>query len=223
MNGKCIPRRCIVNIKRARLRISPFRDLLSEWGIRVGVETLADAGSSIAGRLLTPLVQRANGQYVSTELSGVGITSQIDVTFFPDATAVGATLPAEDIPPHTRFVPLALTTQASWLETDVDNPRPDPIELVLKRNRIKYWMGVGAQPSDTVKRLIRHHDKVMPTEPAVEPEEEAPAPVEAVAEAETSAAEGPKPVAPGQPVEPSSGEEPDEMDIDFDEALMNTR
>ena len=103
-----------------------FRDLLSEWGIRVSVETLADAGSSIAGRLLTPLLQRANGQYVSTELSGVGITSQIDVTFFPDATAIGATLPAEDIPPHTRFVPLALTTQASWLETDVDNPRPDP-------------------------------------------------------------------------------------------------
>ena len=103
------------------------------------------------------------------------------------------------------------------------NPRPDPIELVLKRDRIKYWMGVGAQPSDTVKRLIRHHDKVMPTEPAVEPEEEVPAPVEAVAEAEASAAKGPKPVAPGQPVEPSPGEEPDEMDIDFDEALMNTR
>ena len=103
-----------------------FSDLLADWGMRVERDTLADAGSSIAGRLLTPLIQRANGQYVSTELSGIGITSQIDVAFFPDATAIGATLPADDIPPQTRFVPLAMTTQASWLESDVDNPRPDP-------------------------------------------------------------------------------------------------
>ena len=101
------------------------------------------------------------------------------------------------------------------------NPRPDPIELVLKRDRIEYWMGVGAQPSDTVKRLMRHYDKVMPIEPVVEPEQEAPAPVEAVAEAEPSAAEKSKPAAPGQPVEPVPGEEPDETDVDFDEALMN--
>jgi small subunit ribosomal protein S16 len=39
------------------------------------------------------------------------------------------------------------------------NPRPDPIELVLKRDRIDYWLGVGAQPSDTVKRLLKHFDK----------------------------------------------------------------
>lgn len=99
------------------------------------------------------------------------------------------------------------------------NPRPDPIELALKRDRIKYWIGVGAQPSDTVKRLMRHYDKVMPIEPAVEPEEEAPTPVEAVVE--DSAAQESMPAAPGQPVQPAPGDEPDEMDIDFDEALMN--
>lgn len=35
------------------------------------------------------------------------------------------------------------------------NPRTDPVEVVLRHDRIRYWMGVGAQPSDTVKRLLR--------------------------------------------------------------------
>ena len=38
------------------------------------------------------------------------------------------------------------------------NPRPDPIEIDLKRERIDYWLGVGAQPSDTVQRLIKWFD-----------------------------------------------------------------
>lgn len=42
------------------------------------------------------------------------------------------------------------------------NPRPDPIEIDLKRERIEYWLGVGAQPSDTVKRLIKHFDATGP-------------------------------------------------------------
>jgi small subunit ribosomal protein S16 len=39
------------------------------------------------------------------------------------------------------------------------NPRPTPIELNLERERIGYWLGVGAQPSETVKRLIKHFDE----------------------------------------------------------------
>lgn len=38
------------------------------------------------------------------------------------------------------------------------NPRPDPIEIDLKRERIAYWLGVGAQPSETVQRLIKFFD-----------------------------------------------------------------
>ena len=38
------------------------------------------------------------------------------------------------------------------------NPRPDPIEIDLKRERIAYGLGVGAQPSDTVQRLIKFFD-----------------------------------------------------------------
>ena len=64
------------------------------------------------------------------------------------------------------------------------NPRPDPIELVLKRDRIDYWLAVGAQPSSTVQRLVRYFDeKIVPF--AAEAEQ-VPVPEDAV-EAETSA------------------------------------
>lgn len=35
------------------------------------------------------------------------------------------------------------------------NPRRDPVELVLKRDRVDYWLGKGAQPSETVRSLLR--------------------------------------------------------------------
>jgi len=101
-------------------------DMLTEWGFKVANQSIADAGSAVAGQMLTPLVQRANGQYAPTSLSGVPITSQIDVTFFPGVTAVEATMLPEDIPPQLKFLPLAITTNASWLEAQPDNPRPDP-------------------------------------------------------------------------------------------------
>lgn len=43
------------------------------------------------------------------------------------------------------------------------NPRLEPIELNLERERIGYWMGVGAQPSDTVQRLIKFFDENGPS------------------------------------------------------------
>ena len=100
------------------------------------------------------------------------------------------------------------------------NPRPDPIEIVLKRDRIDYWMGVGAQPSDTVKRLVRHYDERFPPEPV---EAEAPAakaeepelPAEAAATPDASAI-----LQPGQPTEGEAGEEwSDDMDIEIPEEL----
>jgi small subunit ribosomal protein S16 len=39
------------------------------------------------------------------------------------------------------------------------NPRLEPIELNMQRDRIDYWVGVGAQPSDTVKRLVKYFDE----------------------------------------------------------------
>ena len=35
------------------------------------------------------------------------------------------------------------------------NPTKDPQIIELKEDRIRYWLGVGAQPSDTVRSLFR--------------------------------------------------------------------
>lgn len=45
------------------------------------------------------------------------------------------------------------------------DPRPKPIGLSLNRERIDYWLGVGAQPSDTVRRLIKVYDEQGPSGP----------------------------------------------------------
>jgi len=36
------------------------------------------------------------------------------------------------------------------------NPRTDPIELLIDEAKAKHWLSVGAQPSDTVKRLFKN-------------------------------------------------------------------
>jgi len=36
------------------------------------------------------------------------------------------------------------------------NPRRHPPEVVLKRDRIEYWMGRGAQPSETVRSFLKN-------------------------------------------------------------------
>ena len=37
------------------------------------------------------------------------------------------------------------------------DPMLDPAEVVLKHDRIQYWIGVGAQPTETVKSLIKNN------------------------------------------------------------------
>jgi small subunit ribosomal protein S16 len=37
-----------------------------------------------------------------------------------------------------------------------DFPQEDK-QVVLKTERIEYWLSVGAQPSDTVRRLLKKH------------------------------------------------------------------
>jgi small subunit ribosomal protein S16 len=34
------------------------------------------------------------------------------------------------------------------------NPHADPPETILDEKRVLYWLGVGAQPSDTVRNLL---------------------------------------------------------------------
>ena len=37
------------------------------------------------------------------------------------------------------------------------NPQTDPSEIVLNEERIQHWIARGAQPSGTVKRLMKIH------------------------------------------------------------------
>ncbi len=34
------------------------------------------------------------------------------------------------------------------------NPRRTPVEVVIDEEKVKHWLGNGAQPSDTVARLL---------------------------------------------------------------------
>ncbi len=54
------------------------------------------------------------------------------------------------------------------------NPIRQPKVLEVKADRARYWLGVGAQPSDTVVHLLKQvhvldeSGKVIPVEPAAE-------------------------------------------------------
>ena len=37
------------------------------------------------------------------------------------------------------------------------SPTAQPEEFALKRERLDYWLGCGAQPSDTVRTLLARH------------------------------------------------------------------
>lgn len=40
------------------------------------------------------------------------------------------------------------------------DPMTDPSTVNLKIDRVNYWVSVGAQPTDTVKRLIKTFNKL---------------------------------------------------------------
>ncbi len=87
--------------------------------------------------------------------------------------------------------------------------RPEE-ELRLKLDRADYWLGVGAQPSDTVRSLINRARRSSPTAPALEPTE-SPAASEPDAAPEAAVAE-PTPE-PGTTVE-TPEETPEEATVE---------
>ena len=99
------------------------------------------------------------------------------------------------------------------------NPRLDPIELVLKRDRIAHWMGVGAQPSSTVQRLVKYFDKRERTAEAeastngAEAVVETPEAAQPAEEAVAGATEPTMPAAPGTPIDDDSAGEGNEFDL----------
>lgn len=40
------------------------------------------------------------------------------------------------------------------------SPLNDPAEVRFDEERVKHWIGVGAQPSDTVKKLLAKHASI---------------------------------------------------------------
>ena len=45
------------------------------------------------------------------------------------------------------------------------NPTREPAEIRLDMERVNYWIGRGAQPTDTVRQLIRRQSKTQAAEP----------------------------------------------------------
>lgn len=44
------------------------------------------------------------------------------------------------------------------------NPRSKPAKVVVDRERLQYWIGKGARPSDTVRTLVAKHLTASPAE-----------------------------------------------------------
>jgi len=44
------------------------------------------------------------------------------------------------------------------------NPCREPVELKLDRERIDYWIARGAQPSETVRSLLRRNEPAAPSQ-----------------------------------------------------------
>ena len=127
-----------------------YAELFAIWGLNIGTEDLADSVSNVSGNLLTPLVQRTNGQFVDDP--EVEITKHLNVTFFPGATYVSSTMPGADVPPQLAILPLALTTPASWVERDVEDVKFDPDADVLG----PHPLGVAVAASGTADESELH-------------------------------------------------------------------
>ncbi|MDA0269991.1 MAG: 30S ribosomal protein S16 [Chloroflexi bacterium] len=46
------------------------------------------------------------------------------------------------------------------------NPRTEPVTFEVKADRVQHWIGVGAQPSDTVHRLLHQRGLIAAAPPA---------------------------------------------------------
>jgi len=105
------------------------------------------------------------------------------------------------------------------------NPQTEPSTIVIDRERLDYWVQKGAQPTGTVKKLLRAPNTeaapppppAAPVEETPEPAAEAPAPEPDAPESEAApqeTASEPDPEAPTEdaPAEPEAeetGSEPD--------------
>lgn len=95
------------------------------------------------------------------------------------------------------------------------NPQTKPSTIVLDHERLDHWLALGAEPTNTVKKLMRAKDnpQVVQPEPAPEPQATPPREPEPEAEAAPEPAEeaAPEPEAEAAPeAEVPAAPEPDE-------------
>ena len=99
-----------------------FNVMLATYGLAIGNQPVADAVSNVGGEMLTPMLQKANGQLYGSNRSGIGIADEISVSFFPEVGPITSLVHTDDLPSHIKFTEIGITTPASWLETDSDSP-----------------------------------------------------------------------------------------------------
>ena len=80
------------------------------------------------------------------------------------------------------------------------NPQTDPSTVVIDRDRLDHWISRGAQPTNTIRKLMR-----APQGPPAAAEEPAPEPA---AEPAESPAEPAAPAEPAEPAAPAAPAEP---------------
>jgi small subunit ribosomal protein S16 len=97
------------------------------------------------------------------------------------------------------------------------NPQTKPSTIVLDHERLDHWLALGAEPTNTVKKLMRAKDnpQVVEPEPAPEPQATPPREPEPEAEAAPEPAEetAPEPEAEAEAApeaEAPAASEPDE-------------
>jgi small subunit ribosomal protein S16 len=102
------------------------------------------------------------------------------------------------------------------------NPQTEPSTIVIDRERFDHWVARGAQPSGTVKQLVKAQAKAPPPEVVAEAppepvEEEQPAAEEPAATAEEPAEAEPVAAAEAEP-EPEAATEPEAGEPESEEA-----
>ena len=110
------------------------------------------------------------------------------------------------------------------------NPQTDPSTILIDEERFQHWVARGAQPTGTVKQLVKAHAKGLTADPKTSaapplPEPPPPAAEEApeaeVPEAEPPEADVPEAEAPGEEQQPPGEEQgPPGEDISGDEAVI---
>ena len=92
------------------------------------------------------------------------------------------------------------------------NPQTQPSTIVIDHERLDHWLALGAEPTNTVKKLMRAKDnpqaEAEPEAPVAVLEEATEAEAEAEAEAPSDVAGATEPEATADTAEGESGEQP---------------